>query len=165
MPYNVEINRLPLFALFDLRGDAAKLSKWCGKTLPAFPPTPNSQSNDGHNSLYFVGPDHWLLRAGLEDEQALTAALRPTESPPEISIVNISDTLAMFRITGPDADQVMSIGCPLDLHPSTFGPDAVSYTEFFGLKALVIRHSDGFDCGLDRSYAALVQDYLTQAKA
>ncbi|MEX0366275.1 MAG: sarcosine oxidase subunit gamma [Ruegeria sp.] len=165
MAYDAAIDRLPISALFDLKGNREALAEWTKGTLPAFPEHPNSLSRTDGRTLCFIGPDHWVLRADIEDEAALEAALKPTQSPPEISLVTVSDTLTFFRITGPDADQVMSIGCPLDLHISTFGPDAVSFTEFFGLKALVMRCEGGFDCGVEQSFGDMIADYLARAMA
>ena len=165
MPYDAAIDRLPLSALFDLKGKREALEDWTNDTLPTFSQVPNSQSHAGDMVLCFIGPDHWLLRTDAAREATLKAALQPHRSPPEINIVTISDTLTFFRITGPDADQIMSIGCPLDLHISTFGPDAVSFTEFFGLKALVMRCEGGFDCGVEQSFGDMIADYLARAMA
>ncbi len=165
MAYDVAIDRLPLSALFDLKGKREALAEWAKDALPVFPQISNSLSRADGRTLCFISPDHWLLRAEADSEAALEDALQPHRSPPEISIVTVSDTLTFYRITGPDADQIMSIGCPLDLHISTFGPDAVSFTEFFGLKALVMRCEGGFDCGVEQSFGDMVADYLARALA
>ena len=164
MPYDAEIDRLPIFTLFDLKGPQEALSAWTD-VLPPFPTAPNTATCQGDLQLCHTGPNRWLLRAPLEREEALEAALRPAEAPPEISIVRISDVLTFFRITGPDAAEVLSIGCPMDLHPVTFGEDAASFTEFFGLKAFVTRCEAGFDCAVDRSFGDMAADYLTRAMA
>ncbi|MEX0317440.1 MAG: sarcosine oxidase subunit gamma [Ruegeria sp.] len=165
MAYDATIDRLPLSALFDLKGKGEALAEWSKGTLPALPQAPNSLSRADGMALCFIGPDHWILRADAEHEAQLEAALNLSQSPPEISIVTISDTLTFFRIAGPDADQIMPIGCPLDLHISKFGPDAVSFTEFFGLKALVMRCEGGFDCGVEQSFGDMIADYLVRAMA
>ena len=165
MAFDVAINRLPRSALFDLKGKREALAEWAKDVLPDFPRKSNSLSRAEGRTLCFISPDHWLLRAEADGEAALEDALQPHQSPPEISIVTVSDTLTFFRITGPDADQIMSIGCPLDLHISTFGPDAVTFTEFFGLKALVMRCQGGFDCGVERSFGAMIADYLARTMA
>lgn len=164
MPYTARIDRLPLFALFDLKGPQAVLGDWCN-VLPPFPDAPNTLTRFDGTELCHIGPDHWLLRAALAAEPGWEEALRPGEAPPEISIVRISDTLTVFRITGPDAGEVMSIGCPLDLHPDVFGEAAVSYTEFFGLKALVLRCEGGFDCAVEQSFGDMIADDLRRAMA
>jgi sarcosine oxidase subunit gamma len=163
MPYDVTFTRLETQALYDLKGPREEVQEWAGKALPACPDRPNSKTEAGGVTLLFIGPDHWLLRADLTREAALDAALRPAEAPPEISLVRVSDTLAWFRITGPEAAQVMAIACPMDLHDSRFGPDAASFTEAFGLRALVTRCEGGFDVAVDQSFGPMVKDYLTRA--
>ena len=110
-----------------------------------------------------IGRNRWLLRAPLDQENAIETVLGPEKAPPEISIVRVSDTLTFFRITGPDAANILSIGCPLDVHPAAFGPDSVTYTEFFGLKALVLRCKGGFDAAIEQSFGDMIADYLSLA--
>ncbi|WP_420395646.1 sarcosine oxidase subunit gamma [Nioella sp.] len=162
MPYDVTFERLEAQALFDLKGRQEALGAWAGEALPPFPERPNSKTEAGGATLMFIGPDHWLLRADLDREAPLEAALRPSEAPPEISLVRVSDTLAVFRITGPDAAEVMAVACPMDLHASRFGPDGSSYMEAFGLKALVTRCAGGFDVAVEQSFGPMVNDYLSR---
>jgi len=162
--YDVTVTRLPLRAVFDLRGPQPALADWCDG-LPDFPAEPNRSTANDRMTLCHIGANRWLLLADLAAETPLLAALRPAEAPPHISIVRISDTLTFFAIAGPDAAEVMAMGCPMDLHPSVFGPDATSFTEVFGLRALVRRSDGGFDVAVDRSYADLIDDYLTRATA
>ncbi|MCC6006521.1 MAG: sarcosine oxidase subunit gamma [Rhodobacteraceae bacterium] len=163
MSHDVTITPLETQALFDLRGPATVLRDWAGDSLPAFPQRPNTGSSNGRATLMFLGPDHWILRADLAREDAFEAALRPVAAPPEISIVRISDTLAFFRIIGPEAGEILSIACPLDLHPRCFGHDAASFTAAFGIKALVIRCEGGFELAVDRSYLPMMTECLTAA--
>ena len=86
MPYDAIIERLPIFALFDLKGLPEALSAWTD-ALPPFPAGPNMATRMGGTLLCHTGPNRWLLRAPLGQEDALEAALRPAEAPPEISIV------------------------------------------------------------------------------
>lgn len=162
MPYDVTFERLETQALYDLKGPREGLSAWTGEALPPFPERPNSKSEDEEGVLMFIGPDHWLLRADLTQEDALDTALRPAEAPPEISIVRLSDTLAWVRITGPEAAEVMAGACPMDLHKSRFGADAASFTEAFGLRALVTRCEGGFDVAVEQSFGPMMIDYLTR---
>lgn len=163
MPYDVTFTRLETQALYDLKGPRAALNNWAGDVLPAFPERPNSKTEAGEATLIYIGPDHWILRADMAAEDRLLAGLRPAEAPPEISIVRVSDTLAIFRISGPEASEILSIACPMDVHDSRFGSDAASFTEFLGLKALVTRCETGFDVGVEQSFGPMVTDYLTRA--
>ena len=164
MPYDATIERLPIFALFDLKGPQDALRDWA-PGLPDVPDAPNTLTRAEGRALCHIGRNRWLLRAPLDQEEALLAALRPAEAPPDISIVRVSDTLTFFRIEGPEAARVLSIGCPLDLHVQVFGENAVSYTEVFGLKALVLRSDQGFDCAVEQSFGDMVADYLSRAMA
>ena len=160
MPYDVTIKHLPPFALYDLKGPQKAVEKWGKLKLPDAPKRLNESKG---NTLCHIGPDHWLLRADLANEAALETQLRPAEAPANISIVRISDTQTFFRITGPDAAQVVSIGCPMDLHSGVFPDPAVSFTEFFTLKALILRCAGGFDVAVEQSFGKMVADYLFRA--
>ena len=162
--YDVGVERLPLQTLFDLKEPRRALADWC-EDLPSFPRLANTAVSRDGVMLCWVGPERWLLRAELGRESGLLEALRPEEAPPGISVVCVSDTLAFFRVTGADADQVMAIACPLDLHASVFGADAVSWTEAFGQKALVMRCAGGFDLAVEQSFGAMVADYFDRALA
>lgn len=164
MAYDVRIDRLPPFALFDLKGPQAALSAWA-PGLPQFPARPNSLTRAEGAELCHIGPDRWLLRAPLAAEAEWEAALNPAAAPADISVVRVSDTQTFFRITGADADQILAIGCPLDVHASVFGDDAVSHTEFFAVKALVLRCAGGFDCAVEQSFGDMIEDYLNRATA
>ncbi|WP_372574810.1 sarcosine oxidase subunit gamma [Ruegeria jejuensis] len=163
MRYDVTLQRCGLNAVFDLKGAADALRNWVGGTLPPFPEYPNTRTARGGVELYHIGRDHWFARAPLAQEEVLEAQLQPASCPAEISIVRVSDTLSFFRVTGPDASQVMAIACPLDLHESVFGADAVTYSELFGLKALVLRCAGGFECAVEQSFGDMVEDYLTRS--
>lgn len=165
MSYDVKIERRSLMALFDLKGAPDAVSKWVGDALPVLPDRPNTRAEKDSTELFFIGRDHWVTRAPLAQEDALEAKLKPTGCPADISIVRVSDTMTFFRITGPDADQVMAIASPVDLHDSVFGPDAVTYTEVFGLKALVMRCRDGIEFAVEQSFADMIDDFMTRATA
>ena len=163
MSYDVHINRQDISALFDLKGDQDALRRWCGQSLPEFPDAANRLSSSEGATLYSIGRNHWILRAEFQREEALLAALKPDSAPADISIVRISDTLTFFGVTGPDCADIMSIACPLDLHPAVFGETTASFTEVFGLKALVRRLPGGFEFAVEQSFGDMIADYLARA--
>ncbi len=164
MSYDAAFARLPVNACFDLKGAESALVEWIGaEMLPGFPADANRCRKANGVSLDHVGPRHWLLQADIDREDELNGALRPHEAPAEVSIVRISDTMATFRITGTDAAHMLAIGCPLDLHEAAFPEDAVSFTEFFGQKALVRRCVGGFEVSVEQSFGDMTEDYLTRA--
>ncbi|WP_298854114.1 sarcosine oxidase subunit gamma family protein [uncultured Ruegeria sp.] len=165
MSYDVTFQRCGISALFDLKGAVDAVEAWVGDALPDFPDRPNYRTGKDGKELFFIGRDHWLARAPLEQEVALEARLKPTDCPVDISIVRVSDTTTFFRVTGPDAGEILAIACPLDLHDSMFDAEAVTYTEVFGLKALVMRCKDGIEFGVEQSFADMIEEYLSRATA
>ncbi|MBS0124071.1 sarcosine oxidase subunit gamma [Thetidibacter halocola] len=137
--YDVTITRLPLRALFEMRG---ALPGDAG--LPP-PPAPLRLTQAGDRVLAMTGPARWLLMAPLAQEETLERAL------PEA--VALSDTLTFFAITGLGAGQIMAVASPLDLHASAFPEDGCAFTEAFGIRALVRRLPGGFEIGVDASHA------------
>ncbi|NVO58443.1 sarcosine oxidase subunit gamma [Rhodobacteraceae bacterium B1Z28] len=165
MSYDIQITRQSLNALFDLKGASAAIESWAGNALPNLPDQPNSRTEKEAVELYHIGRDHWIARAPVGQEEALEARLKPNDCPADVSIVRISDTLTFFRVTGSQAGEVMAIACPLDLHDSQFGDDTVTYTDLFGLKALVMRCKDGYELAIEQSFGDMVEDYLARATA
>ncbi len=162
MAYDVLIEKQGQYAIIDLKGTKQAIDDWKGPHLPAFPTAPNTASRGDGLELFWIGRDHWLLRAPLDREAALLQTFDPTTAPVDISAVLVSDTLAFFSITGPDAEQILSIASSLDTRPQSFAQNGVTYSEAFGLKALIIRCPDGYELAVERSYADMTREYLTR---
>lgn len=165
MSYDVNIKRHGLWTLFDLKGQPDQITGWVGETLPNLPDRPNSYTTRDDLALYYIGRNHWILRAPIEREDALNEVLKPERCPADISIVRVSDTTTFFSITGQDVADVMAVATPLDLHASVFAEDSVTYTEVFGLKALVLRCEGGIEFGVEQSFGNMVDDYLVRTIA
>ena len=165
MSYDVDIKQLSLMALFDLKGTQSALAEWCGEVLPAFPEQAMRMTFKDQRELMFVGPEHYLLRAPLDQETTLLDKLQPEEAPVDISLVRVSDTLTFFSVSGPDAGEVMAIASPLDTHFDMFPAQSVTFSEAFTVKALILRTNDAFHLGVERSYGPMIADYLSRATA
>ena len=161
MFYSVQIRRLALCAVFDLKGSQADLTAWAGKAIPAFPVKRNSCLEIGHIAIYWIGAGHWLLRSSPEDENRLIEALRPDQAPPSISIVPVSDAYTFFALTGHDLVQLLAVATSLDSSQPREG-DA-TFTEAFGQKALLVMTRDGCELAVDRSYADMIETCLNRA--
>ncbi len=164
MSYDVTITRTGRAALVDLKGTREALADWLGKTAPPFPDSANSSSSADGRELYWIGDDHWLLRAPADQEEHLLAELAIDDAPDAVSAVVVSDTMDVFSISGRDADQIVAIASPLDIAATCFPENGVTYSAAFGLKALVLRRPDGFELAVERSYGDMVEDYLGRAR-
>ena len=165
MGYDVNIQRLGINAVIDLQGEAQAIADWVKGGLPPFPDQPNTFSEQYDLALCWIAPERWLLRTALDNETRLLEMLQPTAAPIDISIVQVSDTLCFFAITGADAGDIISSACPLDHHPAAFPANGVSYTNLFGIKGLLMRADDGFEIAVESSYADMLEDYLARANA
>ena len=158
MNYQVTITVADLHAMLDLKGDKAFLRTWPALAELTLPTTHNTSEMRASKCVYWIGKQHWLVRASLDQEQALCSIAKSAETIDEISAIMVSDVMSFYRIEGHDSDQVMSIASPLDVHSSVFPKNGVTYTEAFGIKALVVRCEGGYEIGVDRSYLNMIGD-------
>jgi sarcosine oxidase subunit gamma len=95
----------------------APLPQQCGRT-----------STSGGHTIAWLGPDEWLVLSEA-DAPTLVAELRAALGPDPGSAVDVSANRTTLELGGPSARQVLEKGCPLDLHPRSFGPgQAISTT-------------------------------------
>ena len=165
MTYDVKIERKLLNALFDIKGSIEEVKSHLKKHIKSIPIKPNSCISQGNLKILYVGPNHWILMAPITEEQHLVSTLRPYDCPASISIVLISDTMTFFYIHGPNAFDIMSIASPLNLNKDSFTSESATFSEIFGLKALILRHGDGYQFAVDQSFGSMVSDYLDLALA
>ena len=162
MTYTATIDRRPMDALFDLRGEKsviADISAVVGLSLPEHPNT--MTSNDGA-SILWIGPERWLLRAPLAREGKLAAAVTAAIGDRFANSSLVSDMYAGFEVSGPEARDVLAQGCPINLNPERFPVGAAASTEMFGVAVFLCHEDDGpsFTAYVDRSYFDFVMGRL-----
>ncbi len=165
MGYDVQICRQCRSALVDLKGNQSAVKKWIDDPALDFPRQPNTAGMAGDIEIYWTGPENWLLRAPIANEPEFLIKTRPQSVPMEISAVLVSDALLFFEISGTDADQIITVASPLDIHPNAFPANGVTYTEAFGLKGLIIRRTGKFELAVELSYADMIEDFLRRVAA
>jgi len=161
MIYHCTLERPGLPTLIDLKGEPADVLPRLHRLGLTDPPA-LCATRAGALRLLRPAPAHWLLCAPLETEEALLQQLLAPAPPLDTLIVPVSDAYAWFALCGPEAREFMAVGCPLDLEPQLFGPDAATFTEVFGLKTLLWRRADGFELAVERSHEALVADWFAR---
>lgn len=165
MIYNVSIERLELFSVFDLKGSRTDIASRLAKLRIVPPEMPNTAAIVGNVLLCRVGPKHWILRAPQSEADALALGFQSDDiKEGNTSIVEVSDMLQFFSIRGTDANDVIAVCCAVDTHSTTFPHNAATFTEIFGTKALLLRDDfpdgEGFQIAVDRSYADFIDDNL-----
>jgi sarcosine oxidase subunit gamma len=126
-----------------------QLSSWDGGARSTLPAGVGSVS-PGDPRILCVKPREWLLIS--EDARGQQGNFSGC------AFVNLSDALAVTRVAGSAAREVLAKGCGLDFDARAFVVDQCARTRF-GQIAVVIdcRAPDQFDLYCGRSY----QDYLS----
>ena len=114
--------------------------------------------NDTH--ALWLGPDEWLLlsapEAGLGDRLEAAMGAHPH------SLVEVSDRQVGLVVNGPEAEAVLSVGCPLDLDQAAFPVGMCTRTILS--KAEIVLWRTGpqtFHLEVWRSFGAYLRAFLT----
>lgn len=161
MIYNCRIQALDLKTVIDIKGEPVDVLPRLLRLDLSDPPSLRA-AVAGSVSVLRPSPHHWLLLAPLASEEPLLAQLSTPEPAADTLILPVSDAYQWFTVSGPEAREVLAIGCPLDLDPGVFGSDGATFTELFALKVLLLAAADGFLIAVDRSHAPLVVDWFAR---
>ena len=149
----------PYLAKINLRGKAASaaVKAAVGVELPA---EPNMVAEGNNIAVLWLGPAEWLLIGPVGAEKAIADALEEGLAGASVGIVDVTEGRTTIRVAGPMARDVLSMGCPLDLHPRVFG--AGRCAQSFIVRSTVILHqvddAPVYDVFVERSQS----DYLFQ---
>ena len=160
MGYQATIKKLGLSAIFDIKGDASAASKRISHLGLVLPSEVNTATEKDGQYLCWVGENHWLLLAPAEKENQLLDTLAPHDPAMDCRIVLVSDAYTFFTVTGNQADEILAIASPLDIRLINFPENAATYSEFFGIRGLIMRRQNGYLIAVERSYTDMVATYF-----
>ena len=95
-----------------------------------------------------------------DEEGQLHDSLSPYGAGLDCRSLLVRDAYTIFTVTGNQADDILAIASPLDTRRTIFGDDGATYTELFGIRALVLRRPDGYIVAIERSYADMITKYF-----
>jgi len=151
----------------NLRG-CAKISpiviQQLGQELPG---TANTMSF-GSSTIYWLGPDEWLILTDGEDTSSLMHKLRDSLSENHTSVTDVSGGYIILRISGSSARDVLSKGCTLNLSPAdgfVRGICAQSSLAKSNVLLGCIDEQTCFEIIVRRSYSQYLMLWLTRAGA
>ena len=98
----------------------------------------NTTETNGNTRVSWLGPDEWLLVSSDQDSY-LENKLIDAWAPFFHSIVNISGGQTVIQVSGMKVSELLNRGCPLDLHPLSFGEGACAQSLFYGIPIFVVR--------------------------
>lgn len=165
----VWIQEQPFRTHINLRGDAAhpdfrnRVHDVLGFSLPL---EANTIQELGGSRLCWLGPDEWLLISPAGD--TVVERLRDVLATVHHSIVDVSGGQTIIRMGGSAWRDVLASACPLDLHPSVFGPGACAQTVCAHANVLLMptrtdTRGDTVDIIVRRSFADHLARWLIDA--
>ncbi|MHA1153163.1 MAG: sarcosine oxidase subunit gamma [Alphaproteobacteria bacterium] len=145
----------------------------------ALPTAANDTAGNADTIALWLGPDEWWLVVPGPEPQAgpeLADKLRAALADHFAAVTEVGESRTCIRVSGPRARALLQKGCPLDLHPSSFGTGACAQSIL--AKAGVTLHlfadetvdqagAEGpvFDIYVGRSFAEYLWAWLEDAGA
>ena len=87
-----------------------------GQPLPQAPNT----ISDGDSTIFWLGPDEWLILTPAEKTANLADQLKSSLSNQHATTNNVSGGQIALTLTGERVREVLAKGCALDFHPQVF---------------------------------------------
>ncbi len=155
---------LPPASRFVLRGGPQALAAGVASIgLPLSPAVCRAEAADGRAALW-LGPDERLLIGPEHDADAMRDSLARSLAGLAHALVEVSHRQVALEVSGPLAPAILNVGCPLDLHASTFPVGMCTRTVFNKAEIVLWRTApERFQLEVSRSYAAYVSSLLAEA--
>jgi sarcosine oxidase subunit gamma len=104
--------------------------------------------------VLWLGPDEWLVRSQQQQGATLEAKLTQALAGQFASAVDIGSGYTLLEVSGEKVRDVLSRGCPLDLHPRVFAPGQCAQSHYFKASIVLIPvNDDTFELVVRRSFA------------
>lgn len=157
-------------AIINLRGDAddpafrRAVAGALGIDLPAVLRTTASSASV---RAVWAGPDDWFIVGPQGETDALADRLRAALAGLHHAVTDVSSGYTVLRLDGPPARDVLSQGCPLDLHPRVFPRGACAGSHFFKASVWLWQPDEapGYELLVRRSFMDYVWLMLERASA
>ena len=162
------LDEIGLLDMVTLRGDAADPAFAKAVLLStglALPVLANTASVGNQRQLFWLGPDEWLLKTAAGTGDAIEAALRAALVGKHFSVVQVGSGNTTFTVQGAAAADLISRGCPLDLHVRAFPSGSLAQSHIS--KATVVLYcleaETSFEITVRRSFAEYLFKWLCEA--
>ena len=162
------LGEIALLDMLTLRGDAADAGFAAAvqaATGLALPVQANTASVGHGRQLFWLGPDEWLLKAPAGAGEALEADLRAALAGKHFSVVAVGGGNTTLSLQGPAAADLLSRGCPLDLHARSFpdGSLAQSHISKANVVLYCLQAEQNYEVTVRRSFAEYLFKWLCEA--
>ncbi|MFT5482628.1 MAG: sarcosine oxidase subunit gamma [Halieaceae bacterium] len=129
------------------------------------PTEPGTWCGDEQSSIYWLGPDEWLVIV-IEGRQAVIEANLRQAISGHISVADISSGQTLLNLSGAGVATLLKKSCGYDFDAQKFGVGRCVQTSFAKATALAARREDGsFDLVIRRSFADYLARWMLDAGA
>jgi sarcosine oxidase subunit gamma len=159
---------IPFVEMWNLRGNAddasfpAAVLQHTGLHLPL---KANGASIDPQRQLLWMGPDEWLLKISGGRGEPVAVALRAAFQGRHSAVIDVGHGNTTLSLQGPGAADLLSRGCPLDLHARAFptGSLAQSHIAKTNATVLCLQAGTSYEITVRRSFANYLFHWLCAA--
>lgn len=162
----VTMAEAPFVGKVNLRGDsgdATFANAVAGVLGGSLPTEPNTVAVYGDFTVFWLGPDEWLIHTPENGETSLINSLRGTLGDIHAAVTDVSDYYVVIRMRGECAADVLARACPLDLHPRAFPEGGCAQTVFAHASILLHQVDGGYDVQVRWTYAQYLWRYFAEA--
>jgi sarcosine oxidase subunit gamma len=154
----------------NLRGNAqdprfvGAVSEVLGDGLPV---VANTVTDVQGSTMYWLGPDEWLIVTPGERKAAIESELRQRLTGLRVAVTDVSGGQTVLQLRGSRIRDVLAKGCPIDLHPRAFriGQCAQSHLAKAPILIGQIENQPYFEIIIRRSFADYLWSWLAGAAA
>jgi len=153
----VSIERIENLSIVSLKVSSKSIDSARDKLQLA---SPISAISNDPRSLWF-GPDRWLLVSSSMSAESIVKKCEETLADVLHNAVDNSAGLAVFRIVGPGARDLLAADCGLDFRPEKFPVGMCCRTRLAQIAAVIAAEGpEQFDIYVDCSYEAYLGEWL-----
>jgi len=122
-------------------------------------------SGDSLRSLWF-GPDRWLLVSDTMTPDAMIDSCDQALDGILHNAVDYSAGMAVMRLAGFDARQVLATGTGVDLRPASFPVGSCCRIRLAQVAVVLVADApESFELYVDRSYESYLSDWLAESSS
>ncbi|QCP53346.1 sarcosine oxidase subunit gamma [Trinickia violacea] len=163
------LNERPFLELVNVRGDLADPA-FVGaaeSVLGCKPPAKANTVAQGNGcDVLWLGPDEWLVRSLEARAATLETKLRVAFEGAYAAAVDVGSGYTVVEVSGERVRDVLSRGCPLDLHPLMLARGQCAQSHFFKASIVLIpTGNNAFEIVVRRSFADYFCRILLDAAA
>lgn len=168
---NPGLRELPWCGKINLRGDPNDAlflnaaGEALGMPLPLEAGTTSAGTSAGGNgTVFWLGPNEWLLHCELEGTETLLQQLSGKLASMHHAATIVTDYYAVLELKGENAGAVLARGCPLDTHARRFKATQCAQTRFGNASILLYKPGaePSFHIQVRWSFTEYVRDYLAK---